>query len=539
MIERIKGAVMVLHGRQIIGGAVSAEGGRKFFGINPASGEATTTPINEASAAEIDQALRLADASFDEYRRLGAGRIAMFLETIAQAWLDLGDDLIAQAHAETALPPARLVGERMRMVNQTRLFAALVREGSWMDARIDRADPARQPQPKPDVRRMLAPIGPVVVFGASNFPLAISVGGSDTVAALAVGCPVVAKAHPSHPGTCELIARAIAVAAETTGVPPGVFSMVHGITNETGLALVRHPLTRAVAFTGSFAGGRALFDAAIARPEPIPVYAEMGSTNPVFVMPDAMAERGPQIARDYVQSVTLGTGQFCTNPGLLFAVDGPDTKTFVQTVAVHAAGVVPAPMLNRGISCAFTAGLERLRSTPGVRVVAESEIAPDIAKTEAQCAIFKANLETLDARPELWDEIFGPVSLVVTCNSVRDLERVARELRGHLTASIHATPGDLAYSGELVRTLERKVGRIVFNGFPTGIEVCSAMHHGGPYPATTDVHFTSIGTASIDRFVRPVCYQSSPQEVLPIELRNRNHRGIWRLVDGHRTRDNC
>jgi 2,5-dioxopentanoate dehydrogenase len=530
---------MVLHGRQIIGGAISAEGGRTFFGINPATGKPTTPPVNEASEAEIDRALRLADASFDEYRRLGADRIAAFLEAIAQTWLDLGDDLIAQAHAETALPPARLTGERMRMVNQTRLFAALVREGSWVDARIDRADPARQPQPKPDVRRMLAPIGPVVVFGASNFPLAISVGGSDTVAALTVGCPVVAKAHPSHPGTCELTARAIAAAAEATGVPPGVFSMVHGTANETGLALVRHPLTRAVAFTGSFAGGRALFDAAVARPEPIPVYAEMGSTNPVFVMPGAMAERGPQIARDYVQSVTLGTGQFCTNPGLLFAVDGPDTKTFIETIAAHAAGVFPTSMLNRSINRAFIAGVERLRATPGVGIVAESDVAPDAAKTEAQCAIFVTNLETIDARPELWDEIFGPVSLVVTCNSMSDLERVARGLCGHLTASIHGTPGDLACSGELVKALERRVGRIVFNGFPTGIEVCAAMHHGGPYPATTDVHFTSIGTASIDRFVRPVCYQSSPQEALPIELRDKNERGIWRLVDGRRTRDDC
>jgi 2,5-dioxopentanoate dehydrogenase len=530
---------MVLHGGQIIGGAVSAEGGRAFCGINPATGEATTPPINEASAAEVDRALRLADASFDEYRRLGADRIAAFLEAIAQAWLDLGDDLITQAHAETALPLARLTGERMRMVNQTRLFAALVREGSWVDAWIDRADPARQPQPKPDVRRMLAPIGPVVVFGASNFPLAISVGGSDTVAALAVGCPVVAKGHPSHPGTCELTAHAIAASAEATGVPAGVFSMLHGMTNETGLALVRHPLTRAVAFTGSFAGGRALFDAAVARPEPIPVYAEMGSTNPVFVMPGAMAERGPQIARDYVQSVTLGTGQFCTNPGLLFAVDGPDTKKFVETVAVHAGGVVPASMLNRGINCAFAAGVARLRSTPGVSVVAESDIAPDATKTEAQCAVFATNLETLDASPELWNEIFGPVSLVVTCNSASDLERVARGLRGHLTASIHGTPGDLACSGELVKALECKAGRIVFNGFPTGIEVCGAMHHGGPYPATTDAHFTSIGTASIDRFVRPVCFQSSPQETLPIELRDRNERGIWRLVDGCRTRDDC
>jgi len=530
---------MELHGRQIIAGTTSAEGGRTFLGRNPATGQVTTPPIHEASLAEVDRALQLADAAFDAYRGLGPERAAAFLEAIAQAWLDLGDALLEQAHAETALPLARLTGERGRMVNQARLFAALVREGSWLDACIDHADPARQPAPKPDVRRMLAPVGPVVVFGASNFPLAISVGGTDTVAALAAGCPVVAKAHPAHPGTCELVAGALVAAARKCGIPPGVFSMVHGTTNDVGLALVRHPLTRVVAFTGSLAGGRALFDAAVARPEPIPVYAEMGSTNPVFVLPGAMATRGAQIAGDYIQSVTLGVGQFCTNPGVLLGVSGAAMTTFLGVVGARAQDVAPASMLHQGISHAFGAGVERIRKTSGVRILAESGTPPEAAKAQAKCVIFTTDIATLDAEPQLWEEVFGPASIVISCADASDLERVARGLRGHLTASVHGTPEDLAAHRGLITILERKVGRIVFNGFPTGIEVCAAMHHGGPYPATTDAHFTSIGSASIERYVRPICYQNFPQEGLPVELRDRNERRIWRLVDGRRTQDDC
>lgn len=526
---------MQLHGRQIIAGASVAQGPVTFHGLNPATGETTTPPVHEATAIEVDRALDAADAAFEEYRHLGGGRIASFLETMAEEWMALGDALLDQAHVETALPLARLAGERGRMVNQARMFAALVREGSWVDARIDRADPHRQPTPKPDVRRMLQPIGPVVVFGASNFPFAISVGGGDTVSALAAGCPVVAKAHPGHPGTCELIGRAIVRAAERMGIPAGVFGMVHGRGHEVGLALVRHPLTRVVAFTGSQAGGRALFAAAAARPDPIPVYAEMGSTNPVFVLPGAMEERGVQIAEGYLQSVTLGTGQFCTNPGVLLAVEGPALTAFLDAVAAAAREVVPSTMLNKRIRDAFHGGFERIRDTPGVSVLGQSRAAPDASRSEAACAIFTAGLATLEARPHLWDEVFGPVSLVIVCPGAADLERVARRLHGHLTASIHGTAAEIETHRDLVSALERRVGRIIFNGYPTGIEVCAAMHHGGPHPATTDVHYTSIGTASIDRFVRPVCYQGFPQSALPAELRDDNPRGIWRLVDGLRT----
>jgi NADP-dependent aldehyde dehydrogenase len=527
---------MELHGRQIIAGQAVAEGGRTFVGRNPATGEAVTPPVHEATAAEVDRALEAADAAFDAYRGLGGERMAAFLESVAEEWLGLGDALIEQAQAETALPAARLTGERGRMVNQTRLFAQLVREGSWVEARIDHGDPDRQPLPKPDVRRMLQPIGPVAVFGASNFPFAISVGGGDTVSALAVGCPVVAKAHPGHPGTCEMIGRAIVTAAEKAGVPPGVFGMVHGAGHEVGLALVRHPLTKVVAFTGSQAGGRALFDAAAARAEPIPVYAEMGSTNPVFVLPEAMATRGAEIAAGYIQSVTLGTGQFCTNPGILLCAEGPALQPFLDAIAAAALEVAPSTMLTGGICESFQGGLGRLRKTPGVRLLGESKARADAARTQAPCAIFSADLATLDARPELWEEVFGPVSIVIACPRGSDLGRVARRMRGHLTATIHGTPGELQKNGGLVRMLERRVGRIIFNGFPTGIEVCAAMHHGGPYPATTDSHYTSIGTASIERFCHPVCYQGFPNDGLPPELRDDNPRRIWRLLDGQQTR---
>ncbi len=525
---------MGLHGCQIIAGRTVARPSSTFFGCNPATGERTTPPIHQATTADVEEALEAADAAFDEYRHEDPARVASFLDAIADEWMSLGDALLDQARAETALPAARLAGERTRMVNQTRLFAELVRERSWVDARIDHGDPARQPAPKPDVRRMLQPIGPVVVFGASNFPFAISVGGGDTVSALAVGCPVVVKAHRSHPGTGEMIGSAIASAARRTGVPAGVFGLLHGTSHDVGLALVRHPLTRAVAFTGSQAGGRALFETAVSRPDPIPVYAEMGSTNPVFVLPGAMAARGDQIARGYVQSVTLGTGQFCTNPGILLAVDGPSLAPFADAISVAARAVQPSTMLNRGICEAFHGGIERLRSTPGVKLLGESSIGADRRHTQASCSIFRTELATLDSRPELWDEIFGPASIVVSCPSSAELERVARRLHGHLTASIHGAEDELKANMALVRALQRKVGRIVFNGFPTGIEVCSAMHHGGPYPATTDPHFTSIGTASIERFVQPVCYQDFPQSALPPELGDDNPRGIWRLVDGRR-----
>jgi len=374
-----------------------------------------------------------------------------------------------------------------------------------------------------------------VVFGASNFPLAFSVAGGDTASALAAGNPVVVKAHPAHPGTSELVASAIYAAADAFGLPKGVFSMVHGSKHEVGLKLVRHAQTRAVAFTGSLKGGRALFDAAAARPEPIPVFAEMGSTNPVFLLPGALAQRAGAIAEGLIQSVTLGVGQFCTNPGLVFGVTGPEWLTLCQRAGELAVAVAPGSMLYSGICERFQQGSEQVRQVSGVRIAGQSTSATKAG--QAGAIVFTTDAKTFLDNEALSEELFGPSTLMVGCSLKAELEAAARRLPGQLTATIHGTEQDLAEHHELVSILQQKAGRLVFNGFPTGVEVCPAMHHGGPYPATTAVHFTSVGTAAIQRFARPVCFQNFPQSALPVELRNENPRKIWRMVDGELTRE--
>lgn len=528
-----------LHGKQMIGQSALASGREMLHAVDPASGERLQPAFYEATEAEADEALRKAAAVFDEFRRRSQHERADFLEAIAEEIEALGDDLLVRAQRETGLPAQRLSGERTRTVNQARLFAQVVREGSWVDARIDRGDAQRKPLPKPDVRRMLMGIGPVVVFGASNFPLAISVAGTDTVSALGAGCPVVVKAHPGHPGTSEMVGSAILRATQRCHLPDGVFSLLQGARHELGGALVRHPATRAVGFTGSLKGGRALFDIAAARADPIPVYAEMGSINPVFVLPGALAERSEDIARGYVQSVALGTGQFCTNPGVVLGLRGSALTRFTEAVDRAARDVAPMTMLHGGIRDAFEAGLGGIRSTEGVTVAGQSAAAADAAKTQAGVTVFRASESTLAANPQLMEEVFGPASIIVDCESPQGMQRIAERLEGHLTATLHGTEEDLREYEGLVRVLERKVGRLIFNGFPTGIEVCAAMHHGGPYPATTDSHFTSIGTAAILRFARPVCYQGFPEAALPEPLRNRNSLGLWRLVDNALSRDDC
>jgi NADP-dependent aldehyde dehydrogenase len=530
---------LTLHGHHIIAGSRESRGRRTFTAVDPASRRPLSSVFRDATPEEVDAALSAAAAAFEQYRRLDGARIGAFLEAIATELEAVGEELVATANAETGLPVGRLQGERGRMVNGVRIFAQLAREASWVSARIDRADPARQPLPKPDVRTMLTAIGPVVVFGASNFPLAISVAGNDAMSALAAGCPVVVKAHPAHPGTSELAGEAIARAVATSNLPAGVFSLVQGAGHEVGLALVSHPATRAVAFTGSIAGGRALFDAAAARPDPIPVFAEMGSVNPVILLPGALASRANEIAGAYVQSVTLGVGQFCTNPGLVLGLGSDALDRFVSATARAAEAVPPATMLHAGIRDAFTRGTERLQQTPGVQVVARSSAAADPQKTQAGCVIVATTPDVLAAHPHVNEEVFGPASAIVRCRNRAELEQIVRGLSGHLTASVHGTSEDLSEYADLIALLETKVGRIVFNGFGTGIEVCAAMHHGGPYPATTDPHFTSIGHAGIYRFARPICYQNFPQEALPAALRNRNTLGVWRLVDGQMTRDDC
>ncbi len=529
---------MELHGKNIIAGKIVEGGGKKFSAFAPTSGKSIEPQFEVATAEQVNQALEAAESAFQEYRLLSAERRADFLVKIADEIVAIGDDLIERAHIETGLPKDRLTGERGRTVNQLRMFADLIREGSWVGARIDRALPDRQPLPKPDLRRMLIPIGSVAVFGASNFPLAFSVAGGDTASALAAGCPVVVKAHPAHPGTSEMVARAITKAAEILGMPAGVFSILYDAGHEVGVGLVKHPLTKAVGFTGSLRGGRALFDAAASRPEPIPVYAEMGSINPVFILPGALRERADAIAEGLKNSVTMGVGQFCTNPGLAVGLLDENFARFADKLGGLIADAQPGTMLYPGILQAYESGVKKLGDIEGLQTT-QSEIVPDAAKTEARPSLFATNARTFLRQHELSEEVFGPSTVVVSCDSRDELERIARNLEGHLTATIHGTPEDLRDYAWLVSILENKVGRLVFNGFPTGVEVCASMHHGGPYPATTDSRSTSVGTAAIERFARPVCYQNFPQESLPVELRNANQRGIWRLVDNKLTKEDC
>ena len=528
---------MDLHGKNFIAGGLSAIGTATVAALNPATGETLQPLFHQAADSEIDQACRLAERDFETYRQQPPERVAQFLDRIAEEILRLGDELLKRASAETALPEQRLTGERGRTVNQLKMFASLVREGSWVDACIDRAMPGRKPMPRPDLRRTLIPLGPIVVFGASNFPFAFSVAGGDTASALAAGNPVVVKAHPAHPGTSEMVAQAIQTAAAATQMPAAVFSLIHGASHRVGLGLVCHDAIKAVSFTGSLKGGRALFDATATRPEPIPVYAEMGSTNPVFILPGALKQNGSAIAEGLLQSVTMGVGQFCTNPGLVFGLRDDNFGAFVEKTAQLASAAAPGTMLYPAISERFNQGVEQARNIPGVGVAGQSAMAGKAG--QASAIVFTTDAGTFLKNPALAEELFGPSTLIVSCLSAEELARLAAGLPGQLTATIHGTKEDLAQHQKLVSILQRKVGRLLFNGFPTGVEVCPAMHHGGPYPATSDVHFTSVGTAAIKRFARPICFQNFPDAALPVELRNKNSRNIWRLVDGQLTREDC
>ena len=516
-----------LSGKNIIGGALSGEGSITFYAENPAHATRLEPGFHEASEREIWLAIEKAADAFQVYRNTTGIKRAEFLETIAEEILSIGDDLITRCMEETGLQEARLKGERGRTTAQLKLFASYLRDGSWVDARIDKADPNRVP-PKPDIRSMQKAIGPVGVFGASNFPLAFSVAGGDTTSALAAGCPVVFKAHPAHPGTCELVGMAIARAVKKTGMPEGTFSMVHGKSTAVGLAIVRHPLIKGIGFTGSFRGGKALFDVANSRPVPIPVYAEMGSTNPVFILPEALRERKEIIAKDLAASVTLGVGQFCTNPGLVFYED--QKQNFAESFSQVLQQAAPGVMLTSYIQEAYSAGIEKLSRTKGVRTLVKGSSAEK--GHYAPAYLFQSTAETFLNEHSLEEEVFGPSTLAVDVDNKEQLLRVARQLGGHLTATLHATENDLREYSELISILEQKVGRLIVNGYPTGVEVTHAMVHGGPYPATTDSRSTSVGTDAIRRFSRPVCYQGFPQSLLPDELKDTNPLGILRMVNG-------
>jgi alpha-ketoglutaric semialdehyde dehydrogenase len=522
-------------GKNFIGDRASARGSASLRAFAPGAGEALDPEFAEATLEEIDEAARLAEEAAEMYREQPPETVAAFLEKIAAEIVDLGDALIQRASEETALPVDRLTGERGRTVNQLKMFAELVREGSWRDARIDRALPDRKPVPKPDLRRILIPMGPVGVWAASNFPLAFSVAGGDTASALAAGNPVIVKAHPAHPGTSELVAGAIRKAAAALDLPNGVFSLLQGATPEVSLALVRHPLLKAAAFTGSLRAGRALYDAAARRPEPIPFFAEMGSVNPVFVLPGAVAERAEAIAHGLSTSVNLGVGQFCTSPGLVIGIENESLEGLVDRVRTHFAKAVPGTMLYPGILRSYEQGVERAKRIPGVKTT-PSAAPTDSGKTEARPTLFETAAATFLEYSELHEEVFGPCTVLVRCKSREVMEQVVRSMEGSLTATVQGTPQDLHEYAGILRLLETKVGRLIVNGYPTGVEVCPSMHHGGPYPATTDSRFTAVGTAAIQRFARPICYQNFPQDLLPPELRDQNERGVWRTLDGHWTK---
>jgi alpha-ketoglutaric semialdehyde dehydrogenase len=482
----------------------------------------------------VTRALAAAEEAFGVYGRLSPEGRARLLETIADEIGAIGDALLTTADAETGLGLVRLGAERTRTQNQLRMFAAIAREGSWVDARIDTANPRRSP-PKPDLRRFLVPIGPVVVFAASNFPLAFSVAGGDSASALAAGNPVVLKAHPAHPLTSTRVADAVAGAVRRCGLPPGVFTMLAGDDHALGIALVRHPLTRAVAFTGSLRAGRALHDAACSRTDPIPVYAEMGSLNPVFVLAGALAARAPETGVALAESATLGVGQFCTKPGVVFAESSAGFDALRAAMIARFSTKAAARMLYPELAARYRQGLAALDDMSGLTRIAQAP--NDAGPDSARAVLWQVDLPDFLTTPPLRQELFGPTMLLVRATSSSDLVRAAAALDGQLTATVYATSQDLAASDGLLTTLARKAGRLIFDGVPTGVEVCAAMNHGGPYPATTDVRTTSVGAAAIVRFARPICYQDAPPQALPGELRDRNENGLWRLIDNRLTRE--
>lgn len=514
---------MSLTGRLIIG-SERVPGSATFRATNPARGAEIEPVFAIADAAHVDRASALAQQAFDGYRTTSLETRAQFLDTCAERIMALGDPLLERAGLETGLPRARLEGERGRTVGQLRLFANTVRQGDWLGVRIDPAQPERKPLPRADLRQRKIPLGPVAVFGASNFPLAFSAAGGDTASALAAGCPVIVKAHPSHPGTSELAAGAIADAAEECGLPPGVFSHLSGPSNALGAALVRDPRIKAVAFTGSRAGGTALMTLAAARPEPIPVYAEMSSINPVVLLPAALKARAEAIGGGFVLSLTMGVGQFCTNPGLVLALDGPDLDRFVAAASEALAKTAPGQMLSSNICANYARGIARLRTHSSAVAAGEGGL--------GTAALFQVAARDFVERSALSEEVFGPASLVVRCRDTAELMSVVEQLEGQLTATLHLDPQDHEDAARLIAVLERKAGRILVNGWPTGVEVSPAMVHGGPYPATSDSRTTSVGTLAIERFLRPVCYQDMPEGLLAPELRDGNPLALRRMLDG-------
>ncbi len=487
--------------------------GEARFTSSPATGESRTFSVG--TPAHVDAAVRAAEAAFPSYSALSRDQRAAFLDRIADELEARGTEITAIGTSETGLPTARLEGERGRTTGQLRLFAAHIRKGDHLDRRHDPAQPDRKPAPRPDIKMVQRPIGPVAVFGASNFPLAFSTAGGDTASALAAGCPVVVKGHSAHPGTAEIVAQAIETAVLACGLHPGVFSLVQGGRRDVGEALVQHPLIKAVGFTGSLAGGRALYDLCTRRPEPVPFFGELGSVNPMFLLPAAVANRGAAIATGWAGSLTLGAGQFCTNPGLAVVIDGPEAQEFVAAAKEAVSRIGPQTMLTDGIAAAYRQGRDRVAAQAGVNEVH----ATNSDRRQATPFLYEVSGDAWLGNHALAEEVFGPLGLIVRASGAGQMRDIAKALEGQLTCTLHLDEADMALAQGLMPILERKAGRVLANGFPTGVEVVDAQVHGGPYPASTNFGATSVGTLSIRRWLRPVAYQNLPDALLPADLR--------------------
>lgn len=522
---------MALTGSMLIGQSLVIGDDREFRALNPFTNEVLDPPYHGATKVQVDKAATLANAAFDSYRKTKPEERAVFLETIANEIMELGDVLIERAQQETGLPSARLIGERGRTVNQLRLFATVIREGAWFGARIDHAKPERTPMPRADIRLRYIPLGPVAVFGASNFPLAFSVAGGDTASALAAGAPVIVKGHSAHPGTSELVARAIQSAIKKCELHEGVFSLVFGFDYEVGQQLVSHPYIKAVGFTGSRSGGIALMQIAAERPEPIPVYAEMSSINPVFLLPEALKKSGSTIAREFVASLVGSAGQLCTNPGLVIGLDSPELDAFINAAKEDLVKSQSTTMLTPGIYEGYVKGVEELQKISSVQLEAQGQVVEGC--NQCQAVLFSTSATAFIESPhQLGAEVFGACSMIVRCANIQEMLTLISVMEGQLTATLQMNSKDdsqLIHS--LISSLELKVGRVLANGFPTGVEVGHAMVHGGPFPSTSDGRSTSVGTSAIFRYLRPVSYQDIPNEYLPLELQDENPLNIPQRID--------
>lgn len=526
---------MQLTGQNYIAGQTSAGSSETFTSVNPRTKANGDVAFHNATSSEIDRAVEAAVEAFKVTRTYPATKIADFLDECAAQIEALGDDLLNTADMETGLGLPRLTGERGRTTGQLRAFANLLREGSYVHAIIDSALPDRQPAPRPSIRRMLFPIGPVAVFSASNFPFAFAVAGGDTASAFAAGCPVVVKAHPGHPATSEMFAHALSEAVKSQDFPAGFFSMIQGNTIEVGQQLVKHDGIEAVGFTGSLRGGRAIFDTASQRPRPIPVFAEMGSINPVVITPNAVSTRSDTLSDGLVGSVTLGTGQFCTNPGLILMIDNTDTQAFIQAVTEKMQAAPTGVLLNGAIESGLERAVNQTREKSSVAVLTGGEAVADSDYFCYRNTVMQTTASAVRKDDSLQIEHFGPVTLFVLCDDMDDLSETVTSLEGNLTTTIHAEESDVEHIGDLLHLLREKAGRVIWNGFPTGVEVVYSMQHGGPYPATTAPATTSVGMTAIQRFMRPIAFQNVPDVLLPNALKDSNPLGIMRIVDNQHT----